>query len=214
MRTVAVTGGIGSGKSTVCSFLKGRGIPVYDSDSAAKRLYYEDDSLLYSIEEAFGCSVRTPGGDPDLRRLASIVFSFPEKLAVLESLVHPVVLGDFRRWKALQASLIEETGSSQNFFGGEPFCVIESAIILEKPEFLSAVDAVVLVDAPLQDRLRRACERDGADPADIVRRMSSQRFDLSKVDAVIHNSGTKEDLFKEVVKVFKGLDGGNTKNNY
>ena len=62
--------------------------------------------------------------------------------------------------------------------------------------------------------MRRACERDGADPADIVRRMSSQRFDLSKVDAVIHNSGTKEDLFREVVKVFKGLDGGKNKNNY
>ena len=60
MRTVAVTGGIGSGKSTVCSILSARGIPVYDSDSAAKRLYRDDDSLLDAIEEAFGRGVRLP----------------------------------------------------------------------------------------------------------------------------------------------------------
>ena len=107
MKTVAVTGGIGSGKSTVCSILAERGIPVYDSDSSAKRLYVTDDALLDSIEEAFGCSVRSKGGSADLRKIASLVFSSPEKLRILESIVHPAVLKDFRRWNALQASRFE-----------------------------------------------------------------------------------------------------------
>lgn len=214
MRTFAITGGIGSGKSTVCSFLRDRGIPVYDSDSSAKRLYREDDSLLDSIEEAFGCSVRTPEGYPDFRRLASIVFSFPDKLSVLESLVHPVVLKDFKRWRALQATLFEESARDTSFFGGDPFCVIESAIILEKPEFLSVVDSVILVDAPLKDRLLRACERDGADPAEIVKRMSAQKFDLSKVNYIIRNVGTESDLQKETEKVFAEVNGGYSKKNF
>ncbi|MBO6221000.1 MAG: dephospho-CoA kinase, partial [Bacteroidales bacterium] len=74
MKTVAVTGGIGSGKSTVCSILSASGIPVYEADSAAKRLYAKDDSLLDAIEEAYGCSIRIPGGALDTRKLAGIAF--------------------------------------------------------------------------------------------------------------------------------------------
>ncbi|MBR5661164.1 MAG: dephospho-CoA kinase [Bacteroidales bacterium] len=205
MRTVAVTGGIGSGKSTVCSILSSRGVPVYDSDSAAKRLYRDDDSLLDAIEEAFGRGVRLPDGSPDFRKLASIVFSSPEQLRILESIVHPAVLRDFRRWEASKSALMEDVEPGPVFYGNKPFCVLESAIILEKPEFLEYVDKVVLVDAPLQTRLRRACERDGAEPADIIKRMGAQRFDISKVNKVLRNDGSLEDLESEVEKVFGSL---------
>ncbi|MBO6172608.1 MAG: dephospho-CoA kinase [Bacteroidales bacterium] len=196
MKTVAVTGGIGSGKSTVCNILSASGIPVYEADSAAKRLYAKDDSLLDAIEEAYGCSIRLPGGALDTRKLAGIAFSSPDKLKVLEGIVHPAVLKDFLRWKALQSTL----------HGDKPYCVIESAIILEKPEFLSHVDKVVLVDASLSTRLRRACERDGAEPEEIIRRMSTQHFDLSKVDAILRNEGSEADLQTETLRVFRGLD--------
>jgi len=196
MKTVAVTGGIGSGKSTVCSILSASGIPVYEADSAAKRLYAKDDSLLDAIEEAYGCSIRLPGGALDTRKLAGIAFSSPDKLRVLEGIVHPAVLKDFLRWKALQSTL----------HGDKPYCVIESAIILEKPEFLSHVDKVVLVDASLSTRLKRACERDGAEPEEIIRRMSAQHFDLSKVDAILRNEGSEADLQTETLRVFRGLD--------
>ena len=205
MRTVAVTGGIGSGKSTVCSIWSARGIPVYDSDSAAKRLYRDDDSLLDAIEEAFGRGVRLPDGSPDFRKIASIVFSSPDQLRILESIVHPAVLRDFRRWEASKSALMEEVEPGTVFFGNKPFCVLESAIILEKPEFLEYVDKVVLVDAPLQTRLRRACERDGAEPADVIKRMGAQRFDISKVDAILHNDGSVEELESEVKKTFGSL---------
>lgn len=206
MRTFAVTGGIGSGKSVVCSILSERGIPVYDSDSAAKRLYREDDALLDAVEGAFGQSFRTPTGSPDLKKLASVVFSSPEKLRTLESIVHPAVMADFRRWRAMWASKFEDMPSGPDFFGGEPFCVMESAIILQKQEFLAVVDKVALVDAPLQSRLKRACERDNVDPSEVIKRMAAQRFDLSKADAIIRNDGTIDDLQLEVSRVFKELN--------
>ncbi len=205
MKTVAVTGGIGSGKSAVCAILAGFGIPVYDSDSAAKLLYSKDDSLLDAIEEAFGCGLRHSDGSFDRDRLASIVFSSPEKLKTLESIVHPAVLRDFKRWNAMQSARFEGQECSVAFFGKEPFCVMESAIILDKPEFLAVVSKVVMVDAPLTLRLQRACLRDGTTEEKIIQRMAAQRFDLLKVDAFIHNKGTLAQLRTETEKVFLGL---------
>ncbi len=206
MRTVAVTGGIGSGKSAVCAVLAGRGIPVYDSDSAAKGLYSKDDSLLDEVEEAFGCGLRLPDGGFDRVKLASIVFSSPEKLRILEGIVHPAVLSDFKRWNAMQSARFEVQEDSDIFFGKEPFCVMESAIILDKPEFLSVVSKVVMVDSTLSLRLERACLRDGATPEKIIQRIATQRFDLSKVDAFIRNNGTLAQLKTETEKVFGRLN--------
>ena len=206
MITIALTGGIGSGKSTVCCILTDRGIPVYDTDSAAKRLYVSDDTLLDSVEEAFGCGLRLPGGSFDRQKLSSIVFSSPEKLRTLEGIVHPAVLKDFIRWKTMLESRFDGVGESDTFYGREPFCVIESAIILDKEEFMAEVDKVILVNASLQTRLKRACSRDGTDPGQVIRRMALQNFDISKVDAVIRNDGDFKDLEKEVSKVFHSLN--------
>ena len=205
MRTVAVTGGIGSGKSVVCSVLSERGIPVYDSDSEAKALYSKDNSLLSAVEEAFGCGLRLPDGSFDRARLAEVVFSSPERLRLLESIVHPAVLKDFIRWNSSQDLRFRGQGRSETFFGKEPFCVMESAIILDKPDFLSVIDIVVMVDAPFSVRLERACLRDGASPEKIRQRMDSQCFDISKVDAFIRNDGTLASLKAETEKVFSGL---------
>ncbi len=206
MRTVAVTGGIGSGKSAVCEILGKRGIPVYDSDSAAKGLYGKDDSLLDAIEAAFGCGIRRADGLVDKDRLASLAFSSDDRLRTLESIVHPAVLRDFLSWNAMQDARFEEEGPSRIFFDKNPFCVMESAIILDKPEFLSVVDKVVMVDAPLPLRLERACLRDGSPSEKVIRRMEAQHFDLSKVDAVIHNNGTLAMLEAETEEVFGRLD--------
>lgn len=206
MKTIAVTGGIGSGKSAVCAVLRERGIPVYDSDSAAKNLYAKDDSLLDAIEGAFGCCVRLPDGCVDRDKLASIAFSTPDKLRTLERIVHPAVLSDFMRWNAMQSARYEGQGTSGLFFGKKPFCVMESAIILDKPEFLSVVSKVVMVDASLALRLERACHRDGTSPDRVIQRIAAQRFDLSKVDAFIRNNGSLAQLKTETEKVFFGLD--------
>ncbi len=205
MKTVAVTGGIGSGKSTVCSMLASRGIPVYDSDSAAKRLYLADRTLLDDIEEAFGCGIRQSDGTLDKAKLSSIVFSAPEKLKTLNGIVHPAVLRDFKRWNAMQSSRLEGKSEPGMFWGKEPFCVLESAIILDCPEFGPVISRTVLVDAPLNVRLKRACERDCASRDEIIRRMAAQHFDVSKVDAIIRNDGTFAQLVKAAAEVFRKL---------
>ena len=106
----------------------------------------------------------------------------------------------------MQSSRFEGSGASDVFFGKEPFWVMESAIILDKPEFLSVVDRVVMVDAPLALRLKRACGRDGVPPERIIQRIAVQRFDLSKVDAFIRNDGSLEQLRSETEKVFSELN--------
>lgn len=173
MKTLLVTGGIGSGKSAVCAFLRERGIPVYDSDAAVLRLYDEDPALLPSLERLFAVPLRTPDGRLDRKKLAALIFSDAARLRALESVVHPAVLRDFTAWRDRHAAA--------------PFVVMESAIALEKPLFNGVYDAVLLVTAPESVRLERACRRDGSDPEAVLSRMRTQHFDLSRADAVVNN---------------------------
>ena len=177
MRTVLVTGGIGSGKSLVSSFLAERGIPVYDSDSRTKALY--EGPLLQRIEEAFGMSFRISDpsfqtSDPSFRTRSGIsfaalgraAFASSESLALLESIVHPAVLSDFTAWKQAQSDV--------------PFVALESAIAMEKPLFDGAYDTVVLVYAPEQERFARIRQRNpDLSDEDIRRRLDAQPPDGS-----------------------------------
>ena len=138
MIRVGVTGGIGSGKSTVCRLFAERGVPVYDSDSEAKRLMGEDPSLRAALVEAFGDETFRDGV-LNRRYLAATVFGDRHALARLEALVHPCVKRDFERWAA------ERTA--------EPYVVLECAILYESG-MDAAVDRVVAVVAAA-----RACER-------------------------------------------------------
>ena len=173
MRTLLVTGGIGSGKSAVCAYLRESGIPVYDSDAAVLRLYDEDPALVPSIERLFRLPLRMPDGRLDRKKLAAVIFSDPRRLQELEAVVHPAVLRDFRAWRDRHADA--------------PFVVMESAIALDKPLFDGVYDSVLLVTAPEALRLERACRRDGAAPEAVLARMRAQRFDPSRADAVVNN---------------------------
>lgn len=172
MIKVLLTGGIGSGKSVVAGFFSKLGAFVYDSDSAARRLYLEDASLRSRISELFGPEVLTADG-VDARALADIVFADAAALSSLEAAVHPAVMKDFLR-KA-EAS-------------GKEVAVMESAIAAAKPLFNGFFDKVVLVEAPAALRLARACKRDGASEASIRKRMDAQGTALlMNADIVILN---------------------------
>lgn len=175
MKTLAVTGGIGSGKSAVCAFFARKGVPVYDSDSRTKALYDEDPSLVTAIESRLGVSLRDSSGLLDRRRLASIVFSDRDKLSCLESIVHPRVLADFVQWRTCRQEAMK-TGELvwRKEAGDVPFVIIESAIILDKQIFRNTVDKVLLVDAPLEARFLRTVARDNVSEASVGQRMSSQ----------------------------------------
>ena len=201
MKTLVVTGGIGSGKSTVCRYFASRGIPVYDSDSRTRSLYDRCPELVIRIGEVLGCSVTGPDGRIDRRKLASVIFSDSSMLEKLEGIVHPAVKDDFVAWR-------------DSFSGkGIPFVVLESAIILEKPLFRDIADRILLVDAPLETRLDRACRRDGV-PASLVRgRMERQRLlnDISEgrvvpeVDYVIVNDGDEASLVEKAAAVYDSV---------
>ena len=187
MRTVIVTGGIGSGKSAVCALLGKRGIPVYDSDSRVKELYKSRRSLVPRLEKALGCPLRQDDGTLDKARLSALIFSDEGARETLESIVYPILLKDFQRWRSRQEA---------------PIVVLESAIILSKPIFDGLADAVVLVDAPRELRIRRVMERDGVSREQVQRRLEAQDLPLEKVNVTLPNSGSAEELSQAVDRVF------------
>ena len=160
MYKVGITGGIGSGKSTVCEMLAGRGVAVYTADERAKALMATDAALRSSIIEAFGSDAYTAEG---LNRgfLAANVFASPEALARLNGLVHPAVMADFEAWAEQQEG---------------DYVVLESAILFEAA-LDDRVDVSVAVMAPEALRLERAIARDGASEEQIRARMRNQLSD-------------------------------------
>ena len=198
MKTVVITGGMGSGKSAVSACLRARGVPVYDSDSRTKSLYDRRPALVDEMEAVLGTGLRDADGRLDRRKLAGLIFSDPRKKAAVEAVVHPAVLADFRRWKRWQ----RPKGWT---YGPVPFVVLESAIILSCPVFDGVGDKVVLVDADEPVRAARAAARDGSDLETARRRIRSQSFDLSRVDFVFRNDGPLETLPARVDLVFPNL---------
>lgn len=160
MYKIGVTGGIGSGKSTVCELLRDRGVAVYDSDSRAKQLMAESDALREQLIAAFGAECYNADG-LDRAFLASKVFGNEEALQQLNSIVHPAVRADFQTWAEQQQS---------------PYVVLESAILFEAG-FESEVDATLAVMAPMPMRLERTMARDGVDKQSVMRRMEHQLSD-------------------------------------
>lgn len=173
MYKVGITGGIGSGKSTLCQLLTAFGASLYDSDSRAKSLMAEDVKLHDALCDEFGAECYN---DEGLNRsfLASKVFGDEEALRRLNAIVHPAVRADFRRWAAEQRS---------------EYVILESAILFESG-FDSEVDTTIAVLAPLEERLRRTVERDGVSREDVLRRIAHQMSDdelHSRADRTIVN---------------------------
>ena len=160
MYKVGITGGIGSGKSTVCRLFEQNGIAVYDSDARAKALMAEDATLREQLVEAFGAECYNEQG---LNRayLAGRVFGDDAELQRLNGIVHPAVKEDFRRWADVQRGA---------------YVVLESAILFESG-FDTQVDTTLAVMAPMEERLRRTVERDGVDREAVRRRMEHQLSD-------------------------------------
>ena len=165
MYKVGITGGIGSGKSTVCRMLAERGIALYDADSRAKELMSTSESLRRALIENFGAETFTAEG---LNRayLAGRVFRDAEQLRLLNSLVHPAVIADFEAWAE------EQEGH---------YVLFESAILFEAG-LESRVDSVVAVLAPESLRVERVMARDGHSKEQVMARIKSQMSDDERSD--------------------------------
>ena len=187
MKTVIVTGGIGSGKSAVCALLKKRGVPVFDCDAKAKELYGRRPSLVSRLEKALGAPLRGTDGKLDKARLAALIFSDPRARETVEGMVYPILLQDIRRWQKRQSAA---------------WGALESAVILSKPVFDGVADGVVLVEAPQELRIARVMQRDGLGREAVVGRIRSQEIPREKADVLLANDGTPQALSEAVERVF------------
>ncbi|MEP7253152.1 MAG: dephospho-CoA kinase [Ginsengibacter sp.] len=173
MLKIGLTGGIGSGKSTVAAIFEVLGIPVYYSDAASKRLMTGNEDLKSSIIHHFGVASYS-NGILDRKYLAGEVFHNDEKMKLLNSLVHPVTIKDAANWMQMQAA---------------PYVLKEAALIFESGsnEYL---DYVIGVKAPKDLRVQRAIDRDGITAKEVEARMSKQMDEDEKLrlcDFVIIN---------------------------
>ena len=158
MKRVAITGGIGSGKSTVCRALSEiSGAPIYDSDSRAKEIMATHPEVRSDLIGLFGEEV-FEGGVLNRPLIASQVFGNEKKLQRLNAIVHPRVVADFELWAESQR--------------GE-YVILESALLFTSP-LVGHYDLAVVVDAPIELRIARCVARDGATAEQIRRRIESQ----------------------------------------
>lgn len=175
MLRVGITGGIGSGKSTVARIFGVVGVPVAFADDEAKRLMNEDPDLRDAIRLHFGDEAYK-NGHLDRKYLAGKVFSEPEKLRLLNSLVHPVTIREGRRWMQEQSAR-------------HPYAIREAALLFESAA-AGELDFIIGVFAPHALRIHRAIQRDHVSREEVLRRMNNQideEIKMSLCDAVIRN---------------------------
>jgi dephospho-CoA kinase len=173
MLKVGLTGGMGSGKSTVAGILEVLGVPVYYADAAAKRLMEEDGALRDAITRAFGAQSYREGRI-DRAWLAAHVFPDPERTRLLNRLVHPATLADAREWMRRQQA---------------PYAVKEAALIFESGS-QAGLDLVVGVRASEETRIRRVMRRDGSTREQAlfrIRRQMDEDDKMSRCDRVLLN---------------------------
>lgn len=189
---IGITGGIGSGKSTVCQIFKILGIPVYSADDRAKWLMAHDPELKTSIRAEFGVESYTATGELNRSFLAEKVFSNPEAVAKINALVHPRVGKDFETWVENQSS---------------PYVLKEAALIFESGGE-KKLDAVINVSSPLKIRIARVLLRDPQRSEEQVNHIIDQQMPdeekNSKADFVIKNSENKI-LIPQVLAIHQEL---------
>lgn len=163
MRVVGLTGGMGSGKTTVANFFKDLGVPVYIADNAGKSLMNTNEKLKSKIVSLFGDNAYNEG-ILNRKFIADQVFNSPEKLKQLNDIVHPAVALDFLEWKNKQDS---------------SYVIYEAAILFEAGGHKNC-DLIILVTAPLEERIKRIQARDKSSLAEIEARLKHQWSDEKK----------------------------------
>ena len=198
MKTIGITGGIGSGKSYVSNLLRQKfGIPVYDCDKEAKRLTAEDEEIRQRLIALVGPEVFA-GGELNKQLLADYLFADVEHASAVNAIIHPVVLKDFVEWSMVLPRQQSRPGAGASGNGQCSMVGLESAILYESG-FNASVDYVLFVDAPEDVRLRRAMLRDNASEAQIRARMKMQRPELHRLQAdfIIDNSTDDDTRLQE-----------------
>lgn len=166
MLKIGITGGIGSGKSTVCKVFEILGIPVFYADVVAKQLMISDLTLINGVKAAFGEESYTELGILNNKHIASIVFNNQLELDKLNALVHPAVFRAFDKWVAEVPLTV-------------PYILKEAALLFESGSY-KMCDATILVTAPLTLKIDRVMQRDGITTEQVQARIDKQFTDEQK----------------------------------
>ena len=190
-KIIGLTGGIGSGKTTLATYIESLGIPVFIADDEAKKLM-QSDEVLREIKAVFGEAVFEKG-QLNRQELASIVFSNPKKLSQLNGIIHPAVKKQFKVWLD-QHQLA-------------PFVVYEAAILFESGSYQNC-DYIITITAPLEDRIARVMQRDNSSREQVLNRINAQWTDeqrATKSNFVIENSDPQIAKLQldEILKILK-----------
>jgi dephospho-CoA kinase len=164
MMIVGITGGIGTGKSTVCSVFETLGIPVYYADAEARKLL-ESPSIANALAEVFGAGIIIQG-KADRKKIATLVFNDKQKLEQLNSIVHPVVKEHFASWCEQHLDY--------------PYVIKEAAILFESGTYKQA-HKIITVTAPLELKISRVMKRDTISEEEVRKRVNNQLSDDEKV---------------------------------
>lgn len=190
---IGVTGGIGSGKSTVASLLSERGAIVVDADVIARRIVEPGSPVLANLVEEFGVGILDEQGQLNRAELARIAFADERSIRHLNDITHPAI----REQAEIDLQAAEEQG----------IAVYEMPLLIETGQ-RSLVDLVVVVDVPEEVQIDRAVNLRGLPKDDVLRRMAAQVSRTERLDAadiVIGNSGTRDELVAEVDALWERL---------
>jgi dephospho-CoA kinase len=193
MLKVGLTGNIGSGKSLVSEIFSILGVPVYHADRESKK-FLVDPAVKEKILSFSGDKILDASEEIDRGALATFVFSDDKALAVLDSILHPLVLNDFIQWS--------------ESFREHPYVIQEAAILFESG-VADLFDKIIHVSCPKEIAIDRAMKRDGTDRKSVLRRMRFQMEDSEKArlsDFVINNDGS-EMIIPQVISINELLSG-------
>jgi dephospho-CoA kinase len=197
MRTIGLTGGIGTGKSSVSGLLREKGVTVIDADEATRAVQSQGSEGLRRLVDGFGASILTPDGGLDRARLAAIAFADPEARQRLNAIVHPLV----REWMADRQVAAEAQGL--------PYVVLDIPLLFESGG-AAAFDEVILVYAPEDVALRRLVEHRGMTEEQARARIAAQMPIEEKrrlARHVIENTGTLGQLRARTDRVWAEVTG-------
>ncbi|HEY4628425.1 MAG TPA: dephospho-CoA kinase [Flavobacterium sp.] len=189
-KIIGLTGGIGSGKTTIANYFMKSGVPVYIADDEARKIM-QSDEIIEEIKKTFGIDI-FENGILNREKLAQIVFNDPEKLKLLNAIIHPAVKKHFRNW------ILDHKNA--------PFIIYEAAILFESGSYKDC-DKIISVTAPMESRIQRVIHRDNSSREQVLKRINAQWNDdqrIAKSDYVIENDSI-ENAKSEVDKILKIL---------
>lgn len=190
---IGITGGIGSGKTYCARIFEEIGIPVYYSDDRAKQLMITSESVINAIKELLGDQAYAADGSLDRAYIASQIFSDKEKLSRMNAIVHPAVRDDFMQWGAEQLKT-------------HAYILQESALMYETGSY-KLFSKVIVVDAPIDVRIKRVISRDNTSAADVQARIDKQLPSAEKrekADYIIENDGIQP-IIPQVIAIHREL---------